>query len=98
MPVVIRRIIDQRFHNFVEIEADSWDLRTQIESLEEWMANHSDSLDKRYNWVADIGFTSRMDATGGGPPLTIHLMTACVNANLEIYLSEYGIDHGGSVQ
>jgi hypothetical protein len=98
MPVVIRKMVDQRFHNFVEIEADSWDLRTQIESLEEWMAKHGDSLDNRFNWVADIGFTSRMDATGGGPPLTVRLMTACVNANLEIYLSEYGIDHGESVQ
>jgi hypothetical protein len=98
MPVVIRRIVDQRFHNFVEIAADSWDLRTQIESLEEWMTKHSDSLDKRYNWVPDIGFTSRMDAVGGGPPLTIRLMAACVNASLEIYLSEYGIDHGESVE
>ncbi|MFN9419036.1 MAG: hypothetical protein ACK578_16305 [Pirellula sp.] len=98
MPVVIRKIVDQRFHNFVEIEADSWDLRTQIESLENWMAKHSDSLDNRFNWVADIGFTSRADATGGGPPLTIRLMTACVNANLEIYLSEYGLNHGESVE
>jgi len=48
MPVVIRKIVDQRFHNFVEIEADSWDLRTQIESLENWMAKHSDSLDNRF--------------------------------------------------
>jgi hypothetical protein len=47
MPIVIGHIVDQRFQNFVEIAANSWDLRTQIEMLEEWMTNHSDTLDNR---------------------------------------------------
>ena len=89
MPVVIRRIVNNRFENHSEVAADSWDLRTQIEALEEWMNVNGRSLDPNHEWVADVGFILRLDATGGGPPLTKKLMRACLDANLEIYLSEY---------
>lgn len=92
MPVIIRRIVAQRFKNHAEVAPDCWDLRTQIEALEEWMVVNGGSLDTNYEWVADVGFTVRLDATGGGPPLTKRLMQACVDANLEIYLSEYGAE------
>ena len=91
MPVVIRRIVNNRFENHSEVAADSWDLRTQIEALEEWMNVNGRSLDPNHEWVADVGFVLRADATGGGPPLTKKLMHACLNTNLEIYLSEYGV-------
>lgn len=90
MPVILRRIHHQKFMNHTEIAGDSWDLRTQIEALEEWMITHGRTLDTQYEWVADVGFTTRTDATGGGPPITKRLMSECIKANLEIYLSEYG--------
>ena len=92
MPVVIRRIVDDRFKNHTEIAGDSWDLRTQIEALEEWLVANPNELDPSNQWVADVGFTVRLDATGGGPPITRKLMEMCVGSNLEIYLSEYGAE------
>ena len=90
MPVVIRRVVDDRFENYSEIAPGSWDLRTQIEALEEWLSTNPDELDPSNQWVADVGFTVRLDATGGGPPISRKLMEMCVTSNLEIYLSEYG--------
>ena len=92
MPVVIRRIVDDRLKNHTEIAEESWDLRTQIETLEEWLTANPDELDPSNQWVADVGFTVRLDATGGGPPITRKLMELCVASNLEIYLSEYGAE------
>jgi len=92
MPVVIRCVVDDRFKNHTEVAADSWDLRTQIEALEEWLSANSNELDPSNQWVADVGFTVRSDATGGGPPISRKLMEMCVSSNLEIYLSEYGAE------
>ena len=92
MPVVIRRIVGDGFRNHTELAEDSWDLRTQIETLEAWLATNPIESDASTQWVADVGFTVRLDATGGGPPVTRRLMEMCVAANLEIYLSEYGAE------
>lgn len=94
MPVVIRRVVGDRFKNYTEIGADSWDLRTQIDVLEEWMGANPNELDPASQWVADVGFTVRFDATGGGPPISRKLMKMCAASNLEIYLSEYGAEPG----
>lgn len=89
MTCIIRKIVDERFENHAEIEPEEWRLREQVEALEAWLSEHSGELDPEYEWVADIGFTVREDAFGGGPPITRKLMQMCVDANLEIYLSEY---------
>ena len=89
MTTVIRRVVGDRFENHVELATDSWDLRTQIETLEEWLFSSKQDLDPQNQWVADVGFCVRPDATGGGPPLTRKLMKKCLELNLEIYLSEY---------
>ncbi|MEL6896541.1 MAG: hypothetical protein AAFP90_10595 [Planctomycetota bacterium] len=40
MSVIIRRIVGGQFENHAMIAKESWDLRTQVEALEEWlMAN-----------------------------------------------------------
>lgn len=90
MPIIIRRLANQQCESHAEVAPDSWDLRTQIEALEEWMSVNGGSLDASSSWIADVGFTMRLDATGGGPPITKRLMRACVAANMEIFLSEYG--------
>lgn len=92
MPVIIRRTVNQRFEKYAEIASNSWDLRTEIEALEEWLIANARSLDTSFEWIADVGFTVRLDATGGGPPLTKRLMRACLDSNLEIFLSEYGAE------
>ncbi len=90
MPVVIRRIVEDRYENYADVAADSWDLRTQIEALEEWLSANPGELEPSNQWVADVGFAVRLNANGGGPPITRKLMEMCVASNLDIYLSEYG--------
>ena len=92
MPVVIRQIVKDRFENYADVGTDSWDLRTQIEALEAWLVENSGQLDPASQWVADVGFTVRLHATGGGPPISRKLMEMCVAANLEIWLSECGAE------
>ena len=92
MPVVIRQIVEDGTKNHSDVAADSWDLRTQIEALEEWLSDSPGQLDPSYRWIADVGFTVRMDATGGGPPISRKLMEMSVASNLEIWLSEYGAE------
>lgn len=89
MPVVIRKVVDGRFENFVDVASNEWKLREQVEALEFWLVRNPRTLDPRYEWVADIGFCVRPDALGGGPPITRNLMQLCIASNLEIYLSEY---------
>lgn len=90
MSTVIRKIVGDRSENYVTV-SDEWVLRPQVEALERWLREHRGELDSSSEWIADIGFTHRPNALGGGPPLTRELMQMCLDANMEIYLSEYGV-------
>ena len=89
MPCIIRKIVEDRYENLVELAPGTWRLREQVEALEKWLDGHRQELDPAQCWVADIGFGVRKDATGGGPPISRRLMQMCLEANLVIFLSEY---------
>ena len=88
---IIRKIVGDRYENFETI-SDEWNLRLQIEALEAWLSQNAVRLGSGHAWVADIGFNHRSDAFGGGPPISRRLMQMCLDVNLEIYLSEYGLE------
>ncbi|HEX8323069.1 MAG TPA: hypothetical protein VF595_04070 [Tepidisphaeraceae bacterium] len=90
MSTVIRKVVGNRFENLLEVST-AWHLRPQVEALETWLKDHRAELDREHEWVADIGFTHRPDALGGGPPLSLELFRMCLECNMEIYLSEYGL-------
>ena len=92
MTTIIRRVTEDGSENHLTLSEDVWDLRTQVEDLEEWLCSPEMNLDSSHDWIADIGFSARVNATGGGPPLTLKLMRKCLEYNVEIYLSEYGMD------
>lgn len=89
MPCIIRKDIGDRYENCITLAGDEWALRPQVESLDRWLQANPDGLDPRFQWVADIGFTPRVNALGGGPVLSRELMERCLKANLEIFFSEY---------
>ncbi len=89
MPIVVRKIVEDQYETHLVIADNMWDLREQVEALEAWLGANANSLDEQCQWVADIGFTPREDARGGGPPITCKLMQMCLEANLDIYLSQY---------
>ena len=89
MTCIIRKVVGDHYENFAEIAPNEWRLRELVESLEAWLRDNRSLLAAHHEWVADIGFSVRKDALGGGPPITLNLMKMCLEANLEIFLSEY---------
>lgn len=89
MPVVVRKSVGDNFENHLDLAREEWYLPQQIAVLEEWLQANEGALDPSFAWVADVGFTGRPDASGGGPILSRAFMERCVRANLEIWLSEY---------
>ena len=87
--MVIRRIVHDHFENLIELAPDEWKLREQVDSLEAWLKNNRGQLNPTHRWVADIAFSVRSNAAGGGPVITCNLMQICIESNLDIYLSEY---------
>mgnify|MGYP003654110708 CR=1 FL=1 len=66
-----------------------WDLPTQIKELESWLFENPLSLSPA-NYIADLGFSIRENACGGGAILSPEAMSIMGNLGLKLYLSEYG--------
>ena len=67
---------------------DEWELPTQIEALERWLVQNKNKL-PRGSYIADIGFSPRTGAAGGGATLTTQAMSIMIDMGMELYLSEY---------
>ena len=92
MSLYIRKVTSESSETFAVIAKGSWNLRSLISELEKWLDNEADDLPSGFKWIADVGFSPRDDACGGGPILKVELMQKCVDLNMEIYLSEYTED------
>ena len=67
---------------------DDWELPTQLTALEAWLVEYEVS-DPPVEAVADIGYSVRPDAFGGGAVLSCESMRRFSNAQIEIHFSEY---------
>lgn len=67
---------------------DCWRLPNQVEALERWLVENKDSL-KHGDYVADIGFSVRQDAGGGGAVISPEMMRTMADLGMSLYLSEY---------
>ena len=65
-----------------------WELPAQVSALEEWLLKNKDKIPKG-TYVADIGFSPRKNALGGGPIITTKAMECMLHIGMELYLSEY---------
>ena len=65
-----------------------WTLPTQVSALETWLHEHKRKI-KKGSYVADIGFTVRKDAGGGGSALSIEMMHTIAALGITLFLSEY---------
>nr|WP_283103828.1 hypothetical protein [Shewanella gelidii] len=66
-----------------------WDLPTQIQELESWLFENSLNLPSS-NYIADVGFSIRENACGGGAILSPKVMSIMGKLGIKLYLSEYG--------
>lgn len=79
---------DITFKNIAKLSDDNWDLPNQIDDLEKWLFSIGKNLPKG-NYVADIGFDIRKDASGGGAVINLKMIKMLAEIGMEIYLSEY---------
>lgn len=66
----------------------SWELPVQIDALSSWIGQQASELNDG-PYVADIGFSVRSDASGGGAVLEPRIMQLLAEANMSVFLSEY---------
>lgn len=71
--------------------ADDWSLPSQIDALEEWLRTQSDNLEPGH-YIADIGFSMRKEACGGGAIVSPEAMRRMGQLGISLYLSEYPDD------
>ena len=65
-----------------------WRLPEQGETLEAWLAEHGDGLPAG-EYRADIGFSQRDDACGGGAAFSPVALRRMADLNMALWLSEY---------
>lgn len=66
---------------------DSWRLPDQLKEFEKWLVKNR-SLPKGI-YAADIAFSPREDAFGGGGVVSLESMNIMLSVGMELYLSEY---------
>lgn len=83
MPISIRRITPdgQQNEKIAWLAADEWNLPPQIEELESWVAENAEKLESG-EYIADVGFCWRRDASGGGSALDPKTLKAMGRVNI----------------
>ncbi|MBO2672010.1 hypothetical protein [Shewanella algae] len=87
MPIYIKA--EKSNERLAHLAKEDWDLPTQIKELEAWLFENPLNLTPS-NYVADIGFSIRKNACGGGAILSPKAMAIMGNLGIKLYLSEYG--------
>lgn len=87
MPIYIKS--EKSNERLADLAEEVWDLPTQIKELETWLFENPLNLTPSH-YVADIGFSIRENACGGGAILSPKAMAIMGNLGIKLYLSEYG--------
>lgn len=72
---------------------DCWELPDQLPALEIWLSNNKMNIDPG-EYVADIGFTPRDDASCGGAVISPESMQTMATLGIWLFLSEYPVERG----
>ena len=67
---------------------DEWEMPAQISALRNWLANEANKLSSEKH-IADLGYSPRKNAAGGGEVIDIEMMESMVRLRIELHLSEY---------
>jgi hypothetical protein len=89
LSIWISKIEDGKRIKVLQLGKEIWELPELFKLFESWLNSGSDSIDENLEWIADIGFSPRDGANGGGPIISTEIMRECIAKNIAIYLSEY---------
>jgi hypothetical protein len=98
MPVNIYRVTPEggkKNERIAWLCDDNWRLPDQAEALEAWLAQNRATL-KPDDYVADIGFTPREGALGGGAAISLEMMRTMADLGISLFLSEYPSSSDGT--
>lgn len=87
MPIYIK--IEQSNEKLAHLAKGHWELPIQIQELESWLLENPLNLTPS-TYIADVGFSIRQNACGGGAILSPEAMSIMSNLSIKLYLSEYG--------
>lgn len=91
MPVSIYRVTPEGQENerIAWLCDDQWELCPQTEALEQWLEHTGQSLPSA-DYVADVGFKWRRNASAGGAALPPSMLRRMADIGMSLFLSEYG--------
>jgi len=69
---------------------EGWELPEQIHALEAWLSENENKIEFG-DYAADVGFSPRVEAAGGGASISLKSMKIMVKMGMVLYLSEYPI-------
>lgn len=69
---------------------DEWEMPEKIKALERWFIDKKKKFQPG-NYIADLGYSPKEGANGGGAELTTEAMGVMVKIGMVLFLSEYPI-------
>jgi hypothetical protein len=87
VPIYIK--VEHSNEKLAHLAKDHWELPIQIQELESWLLENPLNLTPS-SYIADVGFSIRENACGGGAILTPKAMSVMGELGIKLYLSEYG--------
>ncbi|MEM9597878.1 MAG: hypothetical protein AAGD06_26660 [Acidobacteriota bacterium] len=88
MPISIREKTEQGPRRIDWLCDDEWNLIPQLEALGRWLRTQGAELKPGDYW-ADVGFSPRPGAAGGGGLVSLDMMRTLIEIGMSLYLSEY---------
>lgn len=86
MAIYIKRESENEI--IARLAQDDWELPSQIKILEQWLMENEELIVPS-SYIADIGFTMRKNACGGGAILSVQAMSIMATLGFQLYFSEY---------
>jgi hypothetical protein len=87
MPIVIYSESKPQ-ETLAKLCSDEWGLPKQVSALEAWLGQNCSTI-RPGRYVADIGFSVRKEAGGGGAALSSEMLRTLADHGVSLFLSEY---------
>jgi hypothetical protein len=88
MPIRIEKLNGDDIKEIAFLCDDDWELPSQVGKLKSWILQNFTAMNQG-EYVADIGFSVRGDASGGGSAIDSKVLKIMGEIGMSLWLSEY---------